>query len=721
MVKVAQKQTNKSSALIGQSKALFFIVAGLIALATFGVYWQVNDFGFITYDDPSFIYENNHVRTGLTSENIRWAFLEVTNAVGHWHPLTWLSHMVDCELFGLNAGPHHIVNVLFHLANTVLLFWVLFRMTGGLWPSAFVAALFALHPLHVESVVWITERKDVLSTLFWILTMWAYLRYTERKCAGRYVLVVLVFALGLMAKPMLVTLPFVLLLLDYWPLGRLEFSQPISKVKNTFFTLVLEKLPLFALSAAGSILAFVAENSLGAIRAYIPLKLRLGNAVVSYARYLVKMVWPEKLSLLYPLQEGSLAAWQVIGAVVLLIFITLLAIRARHHKWLAVGWFWYLGTFVPVIGIVQIGGQAIADRYTYVPLIGVFIIIAWTAGEFVPKWRWRNLLLGILAVVILFAFSVRTWFQVGYWRDSITLYKRSISVTSGNHDLLYNLAVVLAGQGEKEEAVKYFREELEIWPDDVEGHTNLGILLREQGRFDEAIGHFRQAIKLQPNEVPPHLNLGISLERENELEAIIEFQEVLRIEPRHAMAHSYLGFIFGKQSSLDKAIEHCKKALQTDPDVKIVVKQISVANLLSELQKAKVHYEKAIGFHAEGDFKQAVFHYRNVLTFRPDYLVALNNLAWILATCENEQLRNPVEAVGFAKRACELTSYKEAKILDTLGVAYAATGEFAEAVSITEKAVELAKASGDDELANDLQRRLGLYKTDQPYRPPAKR
>ncbi len=749
-----QKQPNKSSALVGQSKGLFLVVAALIVLATLGVYWQVGNHEFITYDDDDYIIENSHVQSGLTLAEVKWAF--TTGHAANWHPLTWLSYMVDCELFGLDAGGHHIVNVLFHLANTVLLFWVLFRMTGGLWPSAFVAALFALHPLHVESVAWIAERKDVLSTFFWMLTMWAYLRYTERKCAGRYLLVVLVFALGLMAKPMLVTLPFVLLLLDYWPLERLEFTQPISKVKSNIFALILEKVPLFVLALIASVVTFMVQKSGRAVveTKDLPIYLRIENATVSYVCYLGKMVWPEKLAVLYPLPWDSLKVWQIAGAAGLLVCITGLVIWLRGRRWLTVGWLWYLGTLVPMIGIVQVGSQAMADRYTYVPLIGIFIMIAWTASELIPKWRWRNLALGVLAVAILCGFSLRTWIQVGYWSDSVTLYKRSVSVTRDNHSLLASLANDLAEQNKTKEAIYYLSKYLRIRPYNVDAHANIASFLGAEGRFGEATKHFEKAIELDPNHVLGHEGFGVLLSRQGKHaeavkhfkkainlspddvgirhnfvlmlngqkrydEAIATLSEILRIEPDYAEAYSLFGFIYSKQGRVNKAIENYEKALQLDPSISIT--RADIDKLLVKAEKAEVHYERAVGFHKEGNFKQAIFHYRTALALNSDYLSALNNLARVLATCENEQFRDTVEAVGFAKRTCELTNYKEAKMLDTLAVAYAATDEFAEAVSVTKKAIELAKASGDDELANDLQERIKLYKTNQPYLRPAKK
>ena len=564
---------------------LFLLVAGLILLATFGVYWQVGDHEFISYDDQKYVTENSHVQSGLTLAGLKWAFTK--GHAANWHPLTWLSHMVDCELFGLDAGAHHMVNVLFHLANTALLFWVLFRMTGGLWRSAFVAALFALHPLHVESVAWVAERKDVLSTFFWILTMWAYLRYTERKCAGRYLLVVLVFALGLMAKPMLVTLPFVLLLLDYWPLARLEFSPPISKVKSNIFALILEKLPLFVLAGCASVVTFFVQKSGDAVVAakHLPTYLRIGNAIVSYVEYLGKMVWPGKLAVLYPLPWDSLAVWHIAGAMGLLVCITGLVIGLRNRKWLTMGWLWYLGTLVPVIGLVQVGSQAMADRYTYVPLIGIFIMIAWGANEFVPKWRRRNLLFGVLAIVILCSLSVRTWFQLGYWRDSVTLYKRSISVTKNNYQILYNLAGVFSKLGETQESVKTYNKYMQIKPSDPDGHFYLAIQLGKLDQADKAIVHLQEAIR------------------------IIEFNKDVRSWSFHPDAYYNLGFLLGRQGQEDEAIRYYKKAIQLDGDY------------------AHAHNNLGAILLTQGKLSEAIEHFREVVRLMPNNPKARSNLA----------------------------------------------------------------------------------------------
>ncbi len=545
MSKVTQEQINKFDVADSRSNGLFFIVAGLIVVVTLGVFWQVRNYNFVNFDDAVYVYENSYVQQGLTSESIKWSF-GIENEAGLWQPLTWLSFMVDSEFLGLNAGGYHSTNVLFHLANTVLLFWVLFRMTGALWPSAFVAALFALHPLHVESVAWITERKDVLSTFFWLLTMLAYLRYTEHKGAGRYLLILLFFSFGLMSKAMLVTLPFVLLLLDYWPLGRLEFSQPISKVKSNVFALILEKVPLFTLAALASVFTFIAQRIVGTVQTThsLSIKLRLWNAILSYARYLGKMVWPEKLAVLYPLPINGPPFSKVFQAGVLLVVLTMLVIHLRRRKWLTVGWLWYLGTLVPVIGIVQVGAQSMADRFTYVPLIGVFMIIAWGANEFVPKWRWRNLLLGILAVVILGGLTVRTWFQVGYWRNNDTLYDRSLSITENNHLLLHNFSIHLAKQGKTTEAMACLSESIRIYPFNSETHYNLAVFLTKKDRISEAIEHYIQVIQLRPSYGEAYNNLGILFAQQRKFDQAAKyFTEAVRIMPNNPSVRANLARI----------------------------------------------------------------------------------------------------------------------------------------------------------------------------------
>jgi protein O-mannosyl-transferase len=418
------------------AKKHLFIISLLLALATFIAFWQVTYADFINYDDWNYVAENSHIQNGLTLEGIEWAY--TTGYASNWHPLTWISHMVDVQLFGLQPGWHHLTNLLFHLVNTVLLFLVLHQMTKALWRSVFVVALFALHPLHVESVAWVAERKDVLSTFFWMLTMGMYVSYVGRPRLARYVGLLCCFALGLMAKPMLVTLPFVLLLLDYWPLQRLGQKNTAPHVKapvqvpisqwSLIPPLLTEKIPFFALATLSSIVTYLVQRHGGAMEAFEALSpsARIANAFVSYITYMVKMLWPVNLAVLYPHPTGW-PLWQVLGSVVILIAITVVAIRGiKKRPYVAVGWLWYVGTLVPVIGIVQVGMQAMADRCTYVPLIGLFIIVAWGVPDLLKKWSFRKeALIALPGLCLLFLFLL-TWRQVGYWQNSIALYDHTL-------------------------------------------------------------------------------------------------------------------------------------------------------------------------------------------------------------------------------------------------------------------------------------------------------
>ena len=501
------------------------LVCVFLAVATLAVYWQVGSYEFVNYDDNYYISDNSHVQQGLTGDSIIWAF--TATHIANWHPLTWLSHMLDCQLYGMNPTGHHLTNVFFHLVNTLLLFLVLKWMTGALWRSGFVAALFALHPLHVESVAWVAERKDVLSTLFWMLTMWAYLGYTKRPGVKRYLLILLFFALGLMAKPMLVTLPFVLLLLDYWPLGRIWLGQsgiehPVAnqaniaakKPRTQIFRLLLEKTPLFALAAVSSVVTFIVQKSGGAVKALetYPFNIRITNAMVSYFRYISKAIWPQKLAALYPHPGQSLPMWHAALAGLLLVVISTVVIRAgRRCPYLPVGWLWYVGTLVPVIGLVQVGEQAMADRYTYVSLIGLFIIIAWGVPELVKGWRQRRLALGVSAGVLLLGLMVCTWFQARHWKDTITLFTHAVNVTANNYVAHYSLGLALGKEGKLEESMEHSYKALRIKPDYADAHNNLGTALAKQGRMKEAAAHFSEALRINPDYQKARENLEKAL------------------------------------------------------------------------------------------------------------------------------------------------------------------------------------------------------------------
>lgn len=551
-----------------RTRSLKITVCLLLIVTTLAVYWQIRNHEFINYDDHEYVIENSYVKRGLTWEGISWAFT-ATHSM-NWHPLTWLSHMLDCQLFGLNPGMHHVISLLFHMANTILLFLVFRRMTGALWSSAFIAALFALHPLHVESVAWVAERKDVLSTFFWLLTMWTYSWYVERPGIKRYLPVLLFFIMGLMSKPMLVTLPFVLLLMDYWPLKRFRLKGGFSNG----FRLVREKIPFFMLAAASSVLTFLVQQGAGAVRPLdtLPLGIRIANTLVSYVSYILKMIWPYKLTVPY-LSPGMLPGWQVAGAGILLLAISWGAVRAaRRHPYFAVGWFWYLGTLVPVIGLVQVGIQSMADRYTYVPLMGLFIIIAWGIPELVRGWRHKKTVLGISAVLILLVLSATTWAQVQYWRNSITLFQHAVDVNADNFMAHSNLGNAFLDKGDTERAAEHYYEALRIRPHYELVHNNLGNIMAGQGKVEEAIRHYSEALRIRPDYALSHYNLGVMLEHEGDLDGAIErYSEVVRIRPDYAKAHFKLGFSKSRKGNLEEALSHYSRAMRLNPDFSAAV------------------------------------------------------------------------------------------------------------------------------------------------------
>lgn len=548
------------------------VVSLFLILATLTVYWQVRNHEFIGYDDDGYVTENPRVHNGLTLKNIIWAF-ESTHK-SNWHPLTWLSHMLDVQLFGMNPGGHHMTSVLFHILNSLLLFAVFNRMTGKLWQSGFIAAMFALHPLHVESVAWVAERKDVLSTFFGMLTLWSYARYAEHPDINRSLPVIGFFALSLMAKPMLVTLPFVLLLLDYWPLRRAKIRSSDDDAGNIqpkllAFLLIWEKIPLFILSLASSFATFFVQKKGGAIGTFDthPFFIRVSNALVSYTKYIQKMIWPDNLAVLYP-HPASIYWWQVIGAFVLLSTITFLAIRyLKRFPWLGVGWFWYLGTLVPVIGLVQVGTQAMADRYTYVPLIGLFIILAWGVPQLEDRWRHKTKLISAILATLFPIIITTSWIQARYWQNSITLFRHTLDVTSANFVIQNNLGFELALQGRTDDAIKHYKEALRINPDFEMSYINLGKALLSQGKLDKSINYYQALLTMKPSYAGIHHNLGIMLLRKGEIDnAIFHFREALRIRYDYAEVYNSLGAAMVFKGEITEAIIHFKEALRIRPD-----------------------------------------------------------------------------------------------------------------------------------------------------------
>jgi tetratricopeptide (TPR) repeat protein len=549
-------------------KSLTIAIYFVLAVSTFLVYWQVRNFDFVDFDDGDYVSANPHVLNGLTADSVFWAF--TTDHSANWHPLTWLSLMLDRQLFGPGPAGFHLTNLFFHIANTLLLFLVLKQMTNALWQSAFVAAAFALHPMHVESVAWITERKDVLIALFWILTIAAYYRYTKQPGIARYLLVLLVFALGLMAKPMLVTLPFVFLLLDYWPLER-----KISRY------LLVEKIPFFVLSIISSVITFLVQQNAGAVNDIdiFSLNNRIANVFLSYAQYIAKMFWPSNLAIFYHFDAASVQFLQVAMCVLLLLVISFLVVRlGRNQKYLPVGWFWFLIALVPVIGIVQVGSKAYADRYTYIPYIGLFIMLAWGMPQLLSKLPYRKIILGLSMAAVLTSLGICAHQQMSHWKNSLTLFSHAVEVTQNNW-LAYNrLGVAYARLGRLSQATEAFSQAVQIKPNFAEAHFNLGVAYGRLGNNTEAIDAYKQTIRLSPGYIMAYNNLGAvysKLGRYNE--AIDIYKQAVKIKPDLAEAHNNLGFAYLAIGERNSALAEYNILKSLNPQL--------ADNLLSQINK----------------------------------------------------------------------------------------------------------------------------------------
>jgi tetratricopeptide (TPR) repeat protein len=563
------------------------IICFFLILATGAVYLQVWNHEFVGYDDNDYVSENARVQNGLTLDNLIWAFK--TTHTGYWHPLTLLSHMLDVELFEMQSGRHHMTSVFFHILNSLLLFVVFRKMTGNVWQSGFVAVMFALHPLHVESVAWTSERKDVLSMFFWMLALWSYARYTEHPQIKRYLPVMGFFVMGLMAKPMVVTLPFVLLLLDYWPLKRIQFNTlnkdtAISAWRSTAGFLILEKTPLFILTLASCFITFFAqEKRILASSAIHPFSVRVGNAFVSYLEYIQKMIWPDNLAVLYP-HPGTISGWHFIAALILLISTSFLAIRyLKKFPWLGVGWFWYLGTLVPVIGIIQVGVQALADRYTYIPLTGLFIIFAWGTPQLMAGWRNRTIVISTICAVLFPVLMTIAWTQASYWQNSRTLFTHTLDVTSDNYVIHNNLGFEMAVFGRADDALKHYREAIKINPDFEIAHINLGKALLLKGKVNESVRYYQALLEIKPAYAGVHHNLGLVLLRKGDTEnAIVHFREALRINKNYAEVYNSLGAAMLYKGEVKKAISQFRQALRIKPDLLIAQKNLSKLENLAD-------------------------------------------------------------------------------------------------------------------------------------------
>jgi protein O-mannosyl-transferase len=849
------------------NRRLTFVVCSLLVAAVFVAFGHAVRYPFVNYDDEQYFSQNPHVLAGFTLQSVRWAF-ETTYA-SNWHPLTWLSLMLDAQLFGGGATGPHLTNLVLHAASAVLLFLLLKRLTATVWPCAFVAALFAIHPLRVESVVWVAERKDVLSGLFFMLTLLMYARFAGESTAGgrksriAYGLALMFFAMGLMSKPMLVTTPFVLFLLDYWPLQRL--SIPVSR--TGVVRLVMEKVPFLLLVGLSSAMTIRVQQQAMPSTDMLPLSPRLGNAMVSCLTYLGQLIWPRDLAVFYPFRV-ELPLWQVVGSAAVLLALTTLAVLwLRGRPYLPVGWLWYLGMLVPVIGIVQVGDQAHANRYTYLPQVGLYLALSWLILDFTASWRHRSQVLGIAACVILAALITVSRAQAAHWRTSESLWSHALACAPENAVAHNNLGNALADQGRWAEAADHFERALMLNPRYADLHKNLGTMLLAQRRYADAAEQFQQALQLNPRSAPAHNGLGMALlgqgraaeaiecsrkaleimpdhpgahnnlgnalaalgrhvealqeyrtalelnsrspethknmaealsamgrageaieacERALELkpespeihyafgsilarsgrltEAISHFEKVAGSHPLFAEACNNLGSIFASQHQPKEAADYFARAIEARPDFaeahnnlasmlasqgrmleamdhygraleimpgyadahinlgKVLERQGRTAEAIGHFIRAvEARPDPAVGCMAGsalrglGRYREAIGQYEKALSLDPSHLPAYYQLAWLLATCPDAEIRDGHRAVDLALKAERLTGGTNPEVLDGLAAAYAAAGQFSEALETAGRGIELARKQGNRALLESIGSRLRLYQAGRPY------
>ena len=688
------------------SKNKIAMIYIFLAVVTLLAFWQVNQSDFISFDDGVYITKNSYIQNALTIDGIIWAF--TTNYQGNWHPLTWISHMLDIQLFGLNPHWHHLISLLLHITNTLLLFFVLHRMTKAPWQSAFVAALFALHPLHVESVAWVAERKDVLSTFFWMLTMGAYSYYVEHPGFRRYFFVLLFFVLGLMAKPMLVTLPFVLLLLDYWPLQRFQEIKSDYKVKTEAFKsmtsdkqkkkskkkdaaavketlevktpadpeykwsliypLFLEKIPLFALTVLSSIVTYIAQHRGGAVQSLAALNLnsRFTNAVVSYIRYIGKMIWPDNLAYFYPYPK-LLQLWQISGAVLILIAITLMVfLAAKRLQYLTMGWLWYVGTLVPVIGLVQIGGQAMADRYTYIPLIGLFIMVAWGIPTLLSTLLYREKLLIALSTLTLTCFFIVSWTQVGYWQNSLTLYSRAVNVTDDNYVAYASRGSVYGNRGDYKQSIEDLDRAIKINPNYAAAYNDRATSYYALGKYKQAIIDYDMAIKINPNYAAVYNDRGNAYKNLGKYEqAIADYNKAIDINPKLASAYHNREIVYAILGNQKQAIAGYGATIEIYP------------------KDADVYYARGNATAILGKYKQAIIDYDMAIKIHPNYAAVYNDRGNAY-----KNLGKYEQAIADYNRAIDINP-KIADVYYNRGNAYSALGNQNQAIVNYDRAIEI--------------------------------
>ncbi len=718
---------------------MIFGICAVLAGITWLVFDQTVAHQFVTYDDPQYVYENAKVAAGLSPESVLWAFTHTVG--GNWHPLTVISHMLDCQLYGLKPAGHHFTNVLLHTIAVILLFLVLRRMTGTLWQSALVAASFAIHPLHVESVAWISERKDLLSAVFFMLTLGAYIRYVHKRSFTSYILLLLVFALGLMSKPMLVTVPFVLLLLDYWPLKRFEPEAPVKhgqkrRVEGRESTrrILLEKIPLLFLSFGSCAATLFAQRHFIDPIGHLSLMSRFSNAVVATVIYLRQLVWPFGLSVFYPHPRQSLSILQVSAAALFLIAISAGAFMCRRrHPYFLTGWFWFLGMLVPVSGIVQVGEQAHADRYMYLPQIGLYILVTWFVADTVSSWRHQRILLATAMASSIALLMFPAWKQTSYWRDGRTLWMHALAVDPQNDTAHISLCDLDLRENRLDDAILHARTALEIRRDNADAHSRLGVALSAIGQNEEASIHFQKALETHQIRPRVHYNIATLLLNSGHLdEAIAEFQKELQIQPGFVEAHNNLGIALTSKGEFDEALAHFQKALELDPHLPkvhhniatILLRQGQLDQAVAYLQKklqgnpasAEAHNDLGIAWSQEGKIDQAISEWQKTLELQPDNLNAYCNLVWVFATFPDDAIRSGAKAVALGEHALKLSGEKDPRIYRLLAAAYAENRQFDKAVETAQRGSELATKQGNYAAANALESNIDLYRKSLPLR-----
>lgn len=714
------------------------ICIGLVALV-WSVFAQTLGFDFVNFDDNSYVYAEPHVSRGLSWDGLAWAF--TSKHVGNWHPLTSVSLMLDVQLFGVNAGAHHAVNVILHTGAAVLLFLAMHRLTGATWCSAFVAALFAIHPLKVESVVWISERKDVLSGLFFMLTLAAYARYVR---SGRrivpYMFVVLSCALGLMAKPMLVTLPLVLLLLDYWPLGRFnstanaDAGRPLSHHLATAYRLLVEKVPLFALAAASACATLFAQGEALRSGETIPLSWRLPNALLSMFAYIRQSFWPAALSPFYPHPRDEFNMALVVLALLLFIAITGTTLMLRERApFVFVGWLWFVVMLLPVIGIIQVGWQARADRYMYLPQIGLTIVLAWTAANVIRTWQRLRTSIAAAAAVVVVALAWATSVQAKHWRDAESLWRRALLVTSNNDVAHQGLGTALSAKGDFGEAAAHFRKAIIIRPGNPDLKVNLANALRGRGELSEAIRLYREVLQAMPAHFDARRNLAAGLLQSGSFdEAAAEYARLLEEQPSNAEFHFALGKLHAQKKEFDQAIARFREAVKLQPAYPDALNDLAVALFQTgrmeeaitawsrtvELQpdRADAHNNLGVALLRSGHTVRAVEHLRRAATLQPGNVSTHLTLAWVLATSADAAVRDGAQAVRLAESASRASRDANPIALRILAAAFAESGRFEDAEAAADRALQIATATGEHTLVSALQSEMQLLRAGVPIR-----